>query len=82
MASVHNKVDFFETQKGVEFKEKLLQMHTSEKYMTASSYSSKSELYADNLIPFIDKHMNYIKSHPQLDPDQYLANLQIVTKIR
>ncbi len=82
MPSIHTKVDFFETADGIELKSQLVNMEASDKYKTVGSYSPKTELYEDNIIPFVQKHMNYLKTHPQLNPYQYLANLQISTRIR
>ena len=82
MPTAHRKQDFFESPEGIALKAKLVHMDTSEGYQTKASYSPNSDLYEDNLIPFVDKHLNYIRSHPSLDPDQYIANLQILTRVR
>ena len=51
-------------------------------YNTGSSYSANSIQYPDNLIPFVDKHVNYLNAHPGLDPSQYIANLRLITRIK
>jgi len=51
-------------------------------YNTDSSYSANSLQYADNLIPFVDKHMNYLNSHPKVEADQYIANIKLMSRIR
>jgi len=51
-------------------------------YNTAPSYSNDTALYPDNLIPFVDKHMNYLVNHPALEASQYLANVRLVTRVR
>lgn len=50
-------------------------------YKTGPSYSSKAS-YIDGLIPFVDKHMDYLNDNPHINPVHYLANLRLMTKIR
>jgi hypothetical protein len=76
------KQDFFETEEGVEVERILKMMVANEIYNTESSYSANSELYPDNRIPFVNKHMAYLRSHPATDPEQYLANLRLMTRVR
>ncbi|MDB5186350.1 MAG: hypothetical protein JWL85_873 [Candidatus Saccharibacteria bacterium] len=52
------------------------------KYNTESSYSANGELYPDNSISFVDKHLNYITKHPSIDPQHYLSNLRLMTRLR
>ncbi|HET9721883.1 MAG TPA: hypothetical protein VFP32_02535 [Candidatus Saccharimonadales bacterium] len=82
MPFVNKKQDFFESEEGVLAAGILAAMADSSAYNTAPSYSSNTETYPDNLIPFIDKHMNYLKSYPSVDPQKYLANLRLITKIK
>lgn len=82
MALLKTRVTFFETEEGKDIKLKLQQMNESGLYNTTSSYSANSMLYPDNLIPFVDKHMNYINAHPKLEISKYLANLKLMTRIR
>lgn len=51
-------------------------------YNTTSTYSANETDYPDHLIPFVEKHVAYLKNHPKLDPEQYIANLRLMTKIR
>lgn len=82
MATVNRKQDFFETAEGIELKKKLLQIQSSGLYETSSSYSPNTVLYEDNQRSFVDKHKDYILKHPHMDPNQYIANLQIITRRR
>jgi hypothetical protein len=59
----------------------LLLMVQDTTYNTGSTYSADGERYPDNLIPFVDKHMNYLYSHPTMDPVQYLGNLRLMTRV-
>lgn len=51
-------------------------------YNTQPSFSADSEQYPNNLIPFTEKHMQYLRTHKGIDPRQYIANLRLMTKIR
>lgn len=73
--------DFFDTEEGKEIKQKLQKIAEDSNYNTPSSYSSNTILYPDNLIPFVDKHMHYLVNHPKLEPNQYLANVMLVTRL-
>ncbi len=46
------------------------------------SYYTEDPTYADNLMPFPDKHVQYLKGHPKVNPEHYLANLRTMIKIR
>jgi len=82
MPSYRKKTDLFKTDAGLEVVRELKTMTTDDAYNTKPSFSVKSELYPDNLIPFVDKHMDYLRSHPAMDPRQYLSNLRLMTRIR
>jgi hypothetical protein len=57
-------------------------MEQDESLKTESSYSANGVLYPDHQIPFAKKHMAYLMSHPNVNPDQYLSNLRLIIKIR
>lgn len=82
MPNIKSRMDFLESEKGREIRYKLQLMAEDSSYNTASSYSANALLYADNRIPFVDKHMAYLVNHPLLDPDEYLANVKLATRIR
>lgn len=82
MATNKRQSDFITSEEGQQIKQALLSMLENEQYSTESSYSTNADLYPDNLIPFIDKHMHYLTSHPSVDPAHYLANLRLITRVR
>jgi hypothetical protein len=57
-------------------------MLEDDNFNTLSSYIASTEVYSDHQIPFVQKHMAYLRSHPKVNPDQYLSNLRMMTKIR
>jgi len=74
--------DFINSEEGIDIKRKLQNMASSSLYNTTSSYSTNSTLYPDSLIPFVDKHMNYLIAHPNLESKKYFANLQLMARVR
>lgn len=82
MPTMKKKFNFFESEEGVAVKQTLRLMTEDTRYNTDSSYSADSGSYPNNLIPFVDKHMNYLRSHPSTDPQHYLSNLRLITRLR
>jgi hypothetical protein len=82
MALSKTRKDFLSTEEGKEVQLELRNMTRDSLYNTAPSYSNDVALYPDNLIPFVDKHMNYLVSHPALVVSQYLANVRLLTRVR
>lgn len=82
MAVLKNRNDFFDSEEGKEIRKQLQAMAMNDAFSTASSYSANTTLYPDNLIPFVDKHMNYLKGHPNLDASKYVDNVRLMVRIR
>ncbi len=82
MATVKKRISFFDSEEGIMVKEALDTMANDKAYNTSDSYSANIAQNPNNLITFTDKHMNYLNSHPKIDPKQYIANLRLMTKIK
>ena len=82
MATLKKRSGFLESEEGVEIRQKLHHMTVDSTYNTESSYSSNGMQYPDHLMPFVDKHMNYLNTHPKLDPVMYIANLRLMIRRR
>lgn len=82
MPTLKKKTSFLGSDVAVEIEKILKLMASDVAYNTRSSYSTNSDLYPDNLIPFVDKHMNFLSTHPSTDPTQYIANLRLMTLVR
>lgn len=82
MPTLKKRVDFFNSQEGVTTETVLRSMVNDTAYSTEPSYSTNSGLYPDNLIPFVDKHMNYLLHHPATETGHYLANLRLMTRLK
>ena len=70
------------TDEGQQTEEQLTSMQDNPVYTTESTYSSNTELFADNTMSFVEKHMRYLNTHPAVSPKMYIANLRIMTKVR
>lgn len=82
MATPAKKLVFSDTEQGVYVKECLVRMTNDPLFSTKASYSANRERYPNNLIPFVDKHMNYLTTHPGTDPQHYMANLRLITRLK
>lgn len=82
MAVNKRGADFFQTEEGIEFQKALKEMAKDVTFSTGPTFSANSELYPDKLIPFVNKHMEYLRNHPSVDPQHYLANLRLMTRVR
>lgn len=65
-----------------EIEDALIEMERDSAYNTESGYSPNLTLHPDNVMSFKDKHLAYLKMHKTTDPNQYLSNLRLMTKIR
>lgn len=81
MSSYKKKPDFFATEEGERFMEALRAMTLDKAFNTNPCYCSDSEKYPDHLMPFVDKHVKYLRDHPATNPLQYLSNLRLSTRI-
>ncbi len=82
MPTAKKRINFFESEEGLEIERILREMALNTAYNTDASYSANSTLYPNNLIPFVAKHMSYLNAHPSTDPQHYISNLRLMTKVR
>lgn len=82
MPTLKKRANFIGSEEGLAIEHSLQQMDADVLYNTESSFSANNEQYPDNLIPFVDKHMNYLRTHPAVNPQHYLSNLRLMTRLR
>lgn len=73
---------FLDSEEGKDVRRNFEQMTEDGAYNTSSSYSPDKLKYPDNLIPFADKHMNYLNMYPKMDAQLYLANVKLGCRIK
>ncbi len=81
MSVTKKRINFFDSEEGIEIERLLQLMVEDDAYNTDPSYTANATLYPDNLMPFINKHMNFLSSHPNTDPWHYISNLRLMTRI-
>lgn len=72
------KKEFLASDMAANVRQQLLLMEADPQYSTKNSYNPG----ADGDISFSDKHFMYISTHPTVQPNQYMANLRLKTKLR
>ena len=80
--STYKKTSFENSDEIDETKSALDLMDNNSAYNTLPSFSANTERYPNNLIPFTEKHIQYLLSHKNINLQHYLANLRLITKIK
>lgn len=82
MSTFKKRINFPDSEEGIVTKQKLSMMVSDITYTTESGYNANVLLYPDNDISFVDKHMRYLSEHQNVNPQQYLSNLRLMTRVR
>ncbi len=67
---------FSESERGITLRNTLLEMVENKLYNTATSYSTTDA----NGLSFVEKHMKYMSQYPNLNCEQYISNLKLMSK--
>lgn len=68
--------EFLDSPQATEIREELTRMMQDPVYNTEPKYSA----IAKGSVPFVDKHINYLSVHRNINPNQYLSNLRLITR--
>lgn len=82
MPTLKKRPNLYTSEDGKQLIKELKLMEQDETYNTDPSYSANVAAYPDHSIPFVDKHLAYLNSHPSVNIDYYLSNLRILLKYR
>jgi hypothetical protein len=63
------------------FLDALKQMEADTRYNTPTKYSPDTRQYPTNEISFSSLHLTYLRKYPDVDPEQYLQNLRLITLV-
>jgi hypothetical protein len=74
--------DFVDSEPSQAIRQKLEALLADSDYNTTSSYSADKQRYPDGRMPFVDKHIRYLHSHPAVEPHGYLANLKRMSRLK
>jgi hypothetical protein len=64
-----------------EIEEALSSMEQNSSFKTPPGYA-REDISSIRLMTFREKHVAYLMSHPKINPEDYLANLRTMVKIR
>jgi hypothetical protein len=82
VSTFKKRINFFDSEEGAEVKHALRLMESDSTYTTESSYNANELLYPGNDMSFVEKHMRYLSAHQNVNPQQYLSNLRLMTRVR
>lgn len=82
MTLLQRRTNFLQTEEGQAFEHALRDMVADMAFLTPSSFSANTTEHPDNMMSFIDKHIEYIVSHQHVNPEHYLSNLRLMTRKR
>lgn len=69
--------NFLKSEAAAVIRKDLKRMMASPDFNTRSTYSPTS---VEDLL-FVDKHMKYLSQHPNLNPNHYISNLKLMTRV-
>lgn len=73
---------FYGSERAQDLLQALMAMEADDRFDTTTTYTANGDSYPDHRLPFRDKHMSYVSTHPQVVISQYVANLRLVTRKR
>ncbi len=62
--------------------EELRQLEDDPSMNTIGAYSPTALEYPDQIRPFSEVHLEYLRKNKHVNPDHYISNLKIMLKIR
>lgn len=62
--------------------EEILHSMEADSTMNTKPLYAKSESSPEKTISFFERHTEYLKGHPKVNPKHYLSNLRTMIKIR
>lgn len=69
---------FLDSDEAKAIRAELTRMESDKDYNTQPMYAAT--LVDDK--PFVERHMTYLSDRPKLDPQQFLRNLKLMTRIK
>lgn len=58
----------------------LEQMEADPNMITVPGYRANTNIWPDNVIPFVESHMEYLRTHKATQPQGYLSNLRLMLR--
>lgn len=76
-----SKSRHFSAEEEAQVMEQLRTMEGDAAFNTTAQYSGNTEKHPNNQITFTEKHMDHLKKFPNINPDQYILNLKLMTRV-
>lgn len=77
MAVSKKEIEFTTSDVGEWCRQTLANIEYDQAYFSEPSFTSDTEQFPDNLMPFTMTHMNYLAKHPEVNPKHYISNLRL-----
>lgn len=65
-----------------QIKEKLQGLEADPNMKTLDRYSPTADEWPNNMLPFSEIHLAYLRKNKTVNPAQYISNLELMIKIR
>lgn len=78
----YKRVNIFDSELGTFVRNSLIALEDDPKYKTTAGYTSNREAYPEGIMPFVEKHLQYLHQHPAVNPEHYLSNLRLQLRMR
>lgn len=70
--------EFLDSDIGGKARKELKRMQGDPMYNTQSRFTPMQ----NQALSFVDRHMKYLSEHPKLNPDHYLKNIRLMTRLK
>ena len=70
--------EFLDSDIAAQARKELKRMSNDPLYNTRSRFTPMQ----NQALSFVDRHMKYLSEHPKLNPNQYLTNLRLMTRLK
>jgi hypothetical protein len=70
--------EFLDSEVAAEARKELKRMEADPLFNTQSRFTPVQ----NQALSFVDRHMKYLSEHPKLNPDQYLTNIRLMTRLK
>lgn len=58
----------------------LTKLEGDKAFNTKGQYSGNTDKHPDNHVTFTQKHLEYLRRFPNVNPEQYILNLRLMTR--
>ncbi|MDL2341931.1 MAG: hypothetical protein QFB87_02555 [Patescibacteria group bacterium] len=78
MRTTLSQQKFLDSETAIDIRSRLMAMMADPLFNTTATYAATRE----DMMTFVEKHMTYLSDHPKLNPEDYLRNLRLMTRLK